>query len=148
MTIMKTVYGLFAAAFIMLPSNAVADAHSDNYVVKDLADVEFVPFGEGPVQIGVLWGDPATGPSGFLFRIPPGFESPIHAHSASYRAVVIRGQNLHWLENENRADTLPSSTGTYILQPGNQMHGDANLTDTESLILVMFEGPVDFILPE
>lgn len=148
MTIMKTAYGLLAATLITLPSTAVPGAHVGNYVATNLADVEFAPFGEGPVQIGVLWGDPATGPSGFLLRIPPGFESPIHTHTASYRAVVLHGQHLHWLETEDKADVQPSSAGAYILQPGTQMHGDANLTGAESLILVMFDGPLDFILPE
>ena len=148
MTVWKTACGLVAATLIVLPSSAVPGAHEGDYVTTNLADVKFAPFGEGPVQIGVLWGDPATGPSGFLLRIPPGFEAPIHTHTASYRAVVLHGQHLHWLESEDKAGVQPATSGAYVLQPGLQMHGDANPTGAESLVLVMFDGPLDFILPE
>ena len=148
MTIKNFAFGLLAATLITLPSTAVPGAHVGNYVATNLADVEFAPFGEGPIQIGVLWGDPATGPSGFLLRIPPGFEAPIHTHTASYRMVVLNGQHLHWLETEDKADVQPMSAGAYILQPATQMHGDANPTGAESLLLVMFDGPFDFIFPE
>ncbi len=148
MTIKKTAFGLLAATLITLPSTAVPGAHVGNYVATNFADVEFAPLGEGPIQIGVLWGDLATGPSGFLLRIPPGFEAPIHAHTASYRMVVLNGQHLHWLETEDKADAQPASAGAYFLQPATQMHGDANPTGAESLLLVMFDGPFDFIFPE
>jgi len=148
MTILKTAFSLLTATLITLPSAALPDANYGDYVATNLADVKFAPFGEGPVQISVLWGDPATGPSGFLLKVPPGFEAPIHTHTASYRAVVLRGQTLHWLETEEKADVQPLSAGAYIRQPAGQMHGDANPADAESVLLVMVEGAFDFILPD
>ncbi len=148
MTIKNIAFGLLAATLITLPSTAVPGAHMGNYVATNLADVEFAPFGDGPLEIGILWGDPATGPSGFLLRIPPGFELPMHSHTASYRAVVLHGQHLHWLGTEDKANVQPTSAGGYYLQPATQLHGDTNPAGVESLILVMFDGAFDFILPE
>lgn len=148
MTIKNIAFGLLAATLITLPSTVVAGAHVGNYVATNLADVEFAKFGDGPLEIGILWGDLATGPSGFLLRIPPGYELPIHSHTANYRAVVLHGQHLHWVETEDKANVQPTSAGSYYFQPATQMHSDTNPTGAESLILIMFDGPFDFILPE
>jgi quercetin dioxygenase-like cupin family protein len=134
------------ASMACLPAVAVAQ---DGYEIRSFDDLEFAPMAEGsPVQISVLWGDPATGPVGFLVRIPAGFEQPMHTRTSDYRAVVIEGSALHWIEGEDKRMVGPVGKGGYWLQPGGQVHGDKNPGDEDALGLVIFDGPVDFILAE
>ncbi len=72
-----------AVAALAAPA-ALAGAHLGAYDIRSFEDLEFAPMEEGsPIEISVLWGDPATGPSGFLVRIPAGFEAPMHSHTST-----------------------------------------------------------------
>jgi hypothetical protein len=86
MTLSKILRNIAQAVIICsLPVSAFAGSHADGYQIKQYEDLEFVPLTEGsPVEISVLWGDPAVGPVGpvgLLARFPSGFEAPIHAHT-------------------------------------------------------------------
>lgn len=148
MRIIKTAGCLLTAAFLAIPSLVPASELDGENISMAFADINFVPFGDGPMKIGVLWGDPATGPSGFLLRVPAGFETPLHTHSANYCALVVHGQHQHWDQTENKIDVHPISAGAYVQQAGGHIHADANPTGAESVVLVIFDGPFDFILPE
>lgn len=45
----------------------------------------------GPIKFANAYGDRNTGAHGTFGLFPPGFETPLHTHSASYRAIVVRG---------------------------------------------------------
>jgi quercetin dioxygenase-like cupin family protein len=131
-----------------LPAAALAGAHLGGYDIRSFDDLEFAPVEGLPIEMSVLWDDPATGPSGFLVRIPPGFEYPMHSHTSNYRTVIIEGSALHWIEGEDKGAVEPVGNGGYWAQPGGQVHGDANVGDQPWLGLVIFDGPLDFIPAE
>jgi quercetin dioxygenase-like cupin family protein len=130
------------------PAVAIAEAHTAEYELRPFEDLEFSPFGEGPLEIALLWGDPTTGASGYFLRIPAGFEAPLHSHTASYRAIVIEGQAMHWLDGDDKMAVAPVGVGGYWLQPGGQLHGDKNPSNEDTLALIIFDGPVDFLMSE
>lgn len=145
----KFLVAAVAAPLFLGPAPAPAGGHGEGYMMTPFESLEFQPLAEGsPVMIAVLWGDPMTGPSGFLLRLPAGFEAPMHTHTASYRAVVVDGEALHWIEGEDKAMAASLGEGGYWLQPGGQAHGDANPGDSPSLSLVIFDGPFDFVAAE
>ena len=150
MTISKILRNTAKAVIICsLPVSAFAGSHVDGYEMKQYGDLEFVPLAEGsPVEISVLWGDPAVGPVGLLARFPAGFEVGMHAHTFGYRAVVLEGSVLHWIDGEDKNTVAPLGQGGYWLQPGGQFHGDADAGDAPYLLFVYFDGPFDFIPPE
>lgn len=119
------------------------------YDIRNFDDLEFVPLAEGsPVQMAVLWGDPATGPSGFVVRFPPGFEAPMHSHTSGYRAVVLEGPTLHWIDGETKADVEALTRGGYWFQPAGQGHADANPSEEPTVDLIIFDGPSNFVPAE
>jgi hypothetical protein len=127
----------------------VAAEDMGGYEIKGFEDLQFGPFGEGsPVQMAVLWGDPMSGPSAFILKVPPGFETPMHTHSATYKAVVLDGEALHWLDTEDKAAVSLVGKGGYWIQPGGQVHADANPTDKEAVALLIYDGPLDFLPAE
>jgi quercetin dioxygenase-like cupin family protein len=100
----------------------------------------------GP-KIAVVFGDPKTGPVGFVIEVPPGGVAPIHSHSASYHAVTLDGAPFHWLPHEkDNGDGF--ATGTYWMQPGGYNHGDRCNSDTPCHSFVYFDGPLDIKVAE
>ena len=101
-----------------------------------------------PAEIAVLWGDMAKGPAAFLIRLPPGFDSGLHAHHSNYHGVVISGEHTHWDEGQDAVSVPTLGPGDSWLQPKEAFHGDANHGDTEVVGFVYFEGPVDSYVKE
>ncbi len=80
------------------------------------------PFGRH--SIANLWGDYNSGQAGILLKLPGGFKSGVHAHTASYRAVVISGTWLHKVSDSGAGASVELTPGSYWTQPANQMHED------------------------
>jgi hypothetical protein len=150
MTLSKILRNIAQAVIICsLPVSAFAGSHADGYQMMQYDDLEFVPLAEGsPVEMSVLWGDPAVGPVGLLVRFPAGFDFPLHAHTFGYRAVVMEGSVLHWIEGEDKNSVAPLGQGGYWRQPGGQFHGDADAGDAPYILMVYLDGPFDVIMPE
>ena len=109
------------------------------------ADLQFAPLGEGsPAEAALLWGDPATGPAALLVRFPEGYAEPWHSHSATYRAVLIKGE-FQTRSKDGTDSTRVFGPGAYVVQPGGATHSEVNAGPGEMVALVYFEGPVDFV---
>lgn len=116
--------------------------------ITSYEDLEFGPLGEGsPVQAALLWGDPATGPAAVIVRFPEGFAEPLHSHSSSYRAVMIKGSFQSRNADGSCGDAV-FGPGSYAVQPGGEVHAELNAGEGELIAFVYFEGPVDFALAE
>jgi quercetin dioxygenase-like cupin family protein len=134
----------FATAFMaaLAGSPAFADGHS-GYSARALADLEFMPVGELPIEIAVLWGNPQEGESAFMLKYPPNFPGGMHVHSNAYHAVVVSGASKHWTEGETEADAVLQRPGDYWFQAGGQLHQDSFPTDEETILFIQFDGPAD-----
>ncbi|MGD8358962.1 MAG: DUF4437 domain-containing protein [Lysobacterales bacterium] len=109
-------------------------------------DLDFAPLGEGsPAQAALLWGDPATGPAALLVRFPEGYSEPWHAHSATYRAVLVKGEFQSRARDATDSETV-YGPGAFMVQPGGVEHSEVNAGRGDLLALVYFEGPVDFVM--
>jgi quercetin dioxygenase-like cupin family protein len=119
----------------------------NEYVPAERIPFEFEAPGQ-PQQLGPLWGRRAEGPAGTLLKVPAGFRAPIHAHTADYRAVVIQGVWTHWVPETGEGRGLELRPGAYWTQRADQMHGDACVSETECVILLINEDPYETYLPE
>ncbi|WP_206185409.1 DUF4437 domain-containing protein [Sphingosinicella sp. CPCC 101087] len=113
---------------------------------------EQIPFADEapgqPQQLGPLWGNRAEGPAGTLLKVPGGFRAPIHAHTADYRAVVISGTWTHWVPETGEGMGLELRPGAYWTQKADQPHGDACMSESECVILLINEDPYETYLSE
>jgi len=123
-------------------SSAVADSHNDN-TAKALNGLEFVPIGELPIEIAVLWGNPQEGESAVMLKFPPNFPGGMHLHTNSYHGVVVSGGSKHWVGGETEANAPLQLPGDYWYQKGGQVHQDSFPTDAETILFLQFEGPLD-----
>lgn len=97
-----------------------------------------------PVSIAVLAGaPPATGVHVRLVELPAGYAAPDHAHTGDYRGVSLTGT---WrratLENGESRELPP---GTYVFQPGGEMHGDACVGGVDCVPMLSQSVAADFI---
>ena len=111
-------------------------------------DLAFGPLAEGsPVEAALLWGNPETGPAAVMVRFPEGFSEPFHSHSSTYHAVLIKGG----FNSKSKDDPEPAGAfgpGSYMVQPGGEIHAEFNAGKGELVALVYFDGPVDFELAD
>jgi beta-alanine degradation protein BauB len=66
------------------------------------------------------YGKIASTRHGTFLKWPPGFKSPVHAHTYDYFAIVLKGTMLNYVEGSK--DRIPLSAGSYWFQTGEQMH--------------------------
>jgi hypothetical protein len=115
-------------------------------VMTPLPDLKFEPYAAGvPLQVAKLWGDRAKGGDyGMLLKMPAGFEAGMHTHTLDYYAVNVQGTWVHTVEG----DTSPPKdlpVGSYVFQPGKQMHNDVCKGKTDCILFIHQHGKGDFI---
>ncbi|MCB1328364.1 MAG: hypothetical protein KDK28_02395 [Maritimibacter sp.] len=69
-------------------SSAVAENHT-GFSQKALSELEFSPVGELPIEIAVLWGNPAEGESAVMLKFPANFPGGMHTHTHGYHGLVV-----------------------------------------------------------
>src|SRR5262245_1757604 len=95
-----------------------------------------------PVKLFILWGDRSKGEYAMLIKIPAGFVAPIHAHTGDYHGMNLTGTWRHSFDGGEQRDLPP---GSYVLQPGMGMHGDACIGPDDCILLIHQYVKGDFI---
>jgi quercetin dioxygenase-like cupin family protein len=119
---------------------------SHNGIVRSLPQVKF----EQDEDVKCLKsfpesGDPRTGPSTYILSSPKKCIVPWHYHTAEEQLVVIRGSVL------TEMDGMPSSTlgaGGFALMPSKKHHQFSCRSDSECLMIVIFDRPYDIFWVE
>jgi quercetin dioxygenase-like cupin family protein len=140
----RALSGLLCLCGLAVLAGLAAAAGKKELVVTTFESARFTPFDAKKPEAGgyaVLSGNPNEGASQMLYRYPRG-EYPLHAHSADYQAVVIKGQAKHWAEGKSSADAATLGPGSYWSQPSKQRHGDSCLSD-ECLLFITWAGKMD-----
>lgn len=90
-------------------------------------------------KAGTLWGDRnGNEPTGYLLKPTDGFQSPLHIHNVSYRAVVIRG--LIYNDDPDAANMwMPA--GSFWTQPKVEVHITASMGKDALAYIEIEEGP-------
>ena len=98
-----------------------------------------------PLMVAPLWGGDRSKSTdhGFLLKIPGGFEAGGHSHTAAYHAVAIQGAWIHTNDATNKGRDYP--VGSYVYQPGKQVHNDICKGPGECIVFLHQHGPNDFV---
>jgi hypothetical protein len=67
----------------------------------------------------------------------------MHAHTLDYYAVNVQGTWVHTEGDTNPPKELP--VGSYVFQPGKQMHNDVCKGKTDCIVFIHQHGKGDFI---
>jgi len=113
-------------------------------IAKPAPDLEWTdldPVGAPGVKIATLWGNPASGAFGALLRLPAGFATPLHTHTAGMKLVIVSGTYLQAPEGQPEFRLGP---GSYLMQPGgNYRHITKCDAASECLFFVEGDGAFD-----
>lgn len=97
----------------------------------------------GELLAAPAYGDLAHGPHGSFIRMPAGFVSHVHTHTADYWGVVISGVAVNGLPGS--ADVqLP--VGSYWLQKGGEKHVTKCVSTHECLFFISQAAPFDYVV--
>ena len=141
-TLVKVLCASIALMLVAYASYAVGVAQGKAVNVPASA-MKWEPFGPGnPVQVAALWGDRTKGDYGMLLKMPAGSEAGRHSHTGDYHALAVQGTWVHTNEGGKPIDLAP---GSYVLQPGKQVHNDSCKGSTDCIILVHQHAAGDFI---
>lgn len=138
---------LFTVTLLVLGSGTVFADQTLNYPAEGH---EWIPFFEGleggPEYVKVI-GDPKTeGPASFLVKSRAGRIGSLHAHTATYRAVVIQGTVVNNQAVQNVP--IPLGPGSHWIQPGGARHTTSCVSDVDCISYVQFEDTFDAIFAE
>jgi quercetin dioxygenase-like cupin family protein len=111
----------------------VGNATEGIMMSRDQLDWKEVTPGSPAIKRVILWGDRDKGEYGMLLKVAPGTVAPVHAHTGDYHALCIKGIWRHSFDGGEQRD-LPS--GSYLLQPGMGMHGDACVGPEECIFFI------------
>jgi hypothetical protein len=96
----------------------------------------------GELNAAPAFGDLAHGQHGTFIKMPAGFVSPLHIHTADYWGVVISGVAVNG--RPGSADVqLP--VGSYWLQKGGEPHITKCISPNECIFFISQNGPFDYV---
>ena len=106
-------------------------------------DLKWVPCGRGMpegCEVAVLHGNPKTGPSEVVVRMPQSYRFPAHWHTANERITVVKRNPSFTVKGGEAITTRPS---TYLFLPGKTAHA-GQCGDTEACVLsIALDKPLD-----
>lgn len=94
-----------------------------------------------PLQIVRLWGDPAGNDHAYYLRLPAGFSPGPHKHTGGYHGVNLTGT---WIHTFGDADVHSLEPGSYVSQPGGEVHNDLCKGPEDCILYVHQHAPFDF----
>jgi hypothetical protein len=139
-------FGLVVAVTgLAVASYAAGAAQARQAVNTPASGIKWEPYAPGtPLQVAVLWGDRTKGNDyGMFLKMPAGFEAGQHAHTADYHGVGVQGNWVHTNTGSIATPQLPP--GSYVFQPGKQMHNDICKGTTDCILFIHQHAPGDFI---
>ncbi len=111
-----------------------------------VTNLKYFDAGVGPLKISPAFGDPSKGAHSTFVKLPAGFVSSLHNHSADYYAVVISGvvANATTAEEPN----VPLAPGSYWFQKGQANHVTKCLSANECIVFITQPTKFDYIAAE
>jgi len=139
---MKLLVAVVAVSMVSVVSYAAGAQKSLIWASGDMKWAPLAP--DSPLQISPLWGDPSKGESGFLLKMPAGYDSGTHAHTGDYHAVLVAGTWIHTEEGQTEA-AKELSPGSYVMQAGKKMHKDVCKAGADCVSFIHMKVKADFI---
>lgn len=125
-------------------SNTAAKNAANRLLVMPADDMRWTdldPKGAPGVKVADLWGNHGKGAFGALFKLPAGFEVPLHTHTYDMKVVILSGTYIQLPEGKPEFRLGP---GSYFMQPGaNYRHITSCDPSSECVFFVESKGPFD-----
>ena len=137
--VLGTVIGISAIAAVTAISTSATAAGQAIAVPADNLNWKpcgWLPFGSQFVGLGE---------HAMLLKFPAGYTTGPHSHGADYHGVSLQG---NWVHTFGDDDARPLPPGSYVMQPGEELHNELCAGPEECIIFFHRHAPIDFIPPE
>ena len=116
---------------------------ADTSINSPVTSIKYFDAGVGPLKISPAYGNPQKGAHSTFVKLPAGFVSPLHNHTADYYAVVISGVVANAAKAEEPDVSL--APGSYFFQKGKANHVTKCLSANECIVFITQPSKFDFI---
>lgn len=137
-----TVVALMLGAAVMSGSMASADENQGHVIQYD--KLAWQPAGDG-AEAAILWGNEKDGNAVWVFRMQPGTEFPLHAHTDDYHGLAIQG---NWVHIDADGNEMTTAQDSFVFVKGGEFHGDRCAGPEVCITLVDLDGPRDLYFPK
>ncbi|NVK31663.1 MAG: hypothetical protein HWE20_11695 [Gammaproteobacteria bacterium] len=124
---------------LALTLSFAAQAEDSHGHVVNFDDAAWSQIGEG-VEEAVLWGSEEAGDAMWAFRMQPGVEFPLHAHSNDYHGIAIQG---NWTHIDAEGNEATHGQDAFAFVKGGDFHGDRCAGPEVCITLVDLDGKRD-----
>ena len=114
------------SAIVAIVASAYAHDGTNSKLLKEEDKIFVTMF--GPVEFADAYGSRETGPHGTFGRFPAGFETPMHTHTHSYRAIVLKGSMTNPFGDEENPPIMEA--GSYWAVTAGEAHITACVSET------------------
>jgi len=136
---------------VCLVASAIAVTHravgQSNVIYKPANELKWEPLAPGaPVDVVPLWGERTKGGDyGMFLRLKAGQAAGMHAHSADYYGVNVKGTWVREIQGDPVRKELPQ--GSFVFQPAKQFHNDICKGPEDCVLLIHQHAVSDVIQP-
>lgn len=143
--IMNTYIKMAAVAAVTLGGliNTAVAGESHGHIVN-VDDVAWTEISPGAEQ-AVFWGSEEEGNAIWAFRMQPGVEFPLHAHTHDYHGIALQG---NWTHIAADGSTQTHGQEAFAYVKGGEFHGDRCEGPEVCITLVDLDGPRDLYFPQ
>jgi hypothetical protein len=146
---MEIKYGKLVAAAALAGLAVIAKAGPEgrSSVSIPVTELHYIKTGitdgvHGELQAAPAYGDLANGAHGTFIKMPAGFVTPAHTHTADYYAVVISGTGVNIPVG---GTDLPLPSGSYWFQKGTERHITKCISSNDCIFFLNQSAKFDFI---
>jgi len=139
-----TVTTLALTLCIAVISFSIASAEENRGHVTKYDDLAWQQAGDG-AEAAILWGSEEDGDAIWVFRMQPGTEFPLHAHTHDYHGLAIQG---NWVHIDADGNEVTTAQDSLAFVKGGDFHGDRCEGPNVCITLVDLDGPRDLYLPK
>lgn len=128
-------YFHFTAVFAALALvSGIATHAAEPSINLPVTSLKYFDTGVGPLKAAPAFGDLSKGAHSTFVKLPAGFVSPLHYHTADYYGVVISGV----VANAPLATSpdVPLPAGSYWFQAGKANHVTKCLSQNECVVFI------------
>ncbi|QOI94981.1 DUF4437 domain-containing protein [Aeromonas salmonicida] len=112
----------------------------DSFILKE-ENKNFITVMD-PIKFANAYGNANDSAYGRFGKFPANFETPVHTHAHSYRAIVIKGLMTNPFNNEKKSPVM--KPGSYWSVKANEIHSTACISEIPCEFFVYSEYPFDF----
>ena len=131
-------------AGILFPSQSALSVENTNSAIADLSTVTWKPLEGVPkgAEVAVLSGNPATGASEVVIRLPAGYLFPHHSHTSPEVLFWSEGEFTYISDDGTKQDLGPDS---YLNLPSGTKHS-VLCGQEPCLVYARYDEPFDLLL--